>query len=377
MSRADDLTVLLMDGERYPENPYMSLSTGALRELGADVRTPELPLLFPLTRTALAHRDADVMQLDWVYDYYIISPTGDELIDRAATVLRAVTMLVDLVIVSLLPVAVVWTVHNERHHEGKYRRIERVVNELLFSVADAVTVKCHAAIETIAATYSFADPADVSVVPDGNFIAAYENEASDEIAREELSIPEEAFVCRFFGLVREYKGIPELIEAFVELDVPDTELWIVGNPHTDELRRELETLSYGIGGVETVFEFVPDDRIQHYMNAADVLALPYRNILNSGSAHLGLSYGIPVVAPTIGCLPETLPGENFLYDPDDPDGLARALRRAREHPDLEAIGRSNHEHAVEQDWETAAARLTGVYRLALDRSGSGPIFERA
>lgn len=370
MTRPDDLTVLLMDGERYPENPYMSLSIGALRELGVDVRTPELPLLFPLTRTAIAHRDADVMQLDWVYDYYIISLTGNDLIDRIATILRAVTMLIDLVVVSLLPIAVVWTVHNERHHERKYRRIERAVNELLFSVADAVTVKCHAAIETITSMYALADPANFSVVPDGNFIPAYENEVSRETARDELSIPEDAFVCLFFGLVREYKGIPELVEAFVELDAPDVELWIVGNPHTDELQREIEALSFGVDGIETVFEFVPDDRIQYYMNAADVLALPYRNILNSGSAHLGLSYGRPVVAPTIGCLPETLPDENFLYDPNDPDGLERALRRAREHPDLESIGRSNYEHAVEQDWKTAATRLAGVYRLALDRSRS-------
>ncbi|MFO7927213.1 MAG: glycosyltransferase [Halobacteriota archaeon] len=368
MSRSDDLTVLLMDGDRYPENPYMSLSIGALRDLGVDVRTPELPLLFPLTRTAIRHGDADVMQLDWVYDYYTIGLTGNEQIDRVATMLRAATMLLDLIVVSLLPIAVVWTVHNERHHEEKYRRTERVVNELLFFVADAVSVKCHAAIEMLSSMYTFADSADFAVVPDGNFIPAYENEVSRETARAELSIPNDAFVCLFFGLVREYKGIPELIEAFVELDAPDTELWIVGNPHTDELQRELEALSFGIEDIETVFEFVPDNRVQYYMNAADVLALPYRNILNSGSAHLGLSYGTPVVAPAIGCLPETLPSGNFLYDPDDPDGLKTALDRAREHLDLESIARSNYEHAVEQDWETAAARLTEVYRLALDRS---------
>src|SRR6056297_1182524 len=72
----DDLTLLLMSGSWYPENAYMTLLADALREAGVDVRTPPLPLFFPLTRAVLANRDADAMQLDWIYDYYVTTGTG-------------------------------------------------------------------------------------------------------------------------------------------------------------------------------------------------------------------------------------------------------------------------------------------------------------
>ena len=54
--------------------------------------------------------------------------------------------------------------------------------------------------------------------------------------------------------------------------------------------------------------------------------LPFRDILTSGSAILALSHGRPVIAPAIGCLPETLPADAaILYDPDAPEALGAAL----------------------------------------------------
>jgi len=363
----DDLTLLLMSGSWYPENAYMTLLADALREAGVDVRTPPLPLFFPLTRAVLANRDADAMQLDWIYDYYVTTGTGVGPANAVVSFLRAAAFLVDLALVSLLGVGVVRTVHNERHHEGLYPRTERVVNECVFAVADAVTVKCGAAADAVAAAYRVPEADEMEVVPDGSFVAAYENDVSRGAARRDLGIDDDAFVVLFFGLIREYKGVPDLVEAFAALDAPDAELWLVGNPHDDRTEAQVAALARSDPRIETRLEFVPDERIQYFLNAADVLALPYRRILNSGTAHLGLSYGRPVVAPAIGCLPETVPPENeLLYDPSDADGLAAALRRAYDHPDLGSIGRANHRHARSQRWARAATALTDIYRDAAD-----------
>jgi len=372
----DDLTLLLMSGSWYPENAYMTLLADALREAGVDVRTPSLPLFFPLTRAVLADPDADAMQLDWIYDYYVTTGTGFGPANAALSFLRAAAFLVDVALVSLLGVGVVRTVHNERHHEELYPRTERLVNEWVFAVADAITVKCGAAADAIAAVYRVPEADEIAVVPDGNFVAAYENEVSREAARCDLGIDDDAFVVLFFGLIREYKGVPDLVDAFAALDAPDAELWLVGNPHDDRTEAQVAALARSDPRIETRLEFVPDERIQYYLNAADVLALPYRRILNSGTAHLGLSYGRPVISPAIGCLPETVPPENeFLYDPSDDDGLAEALRRAYDHPDLESIGRANRRHARSQSWTRAAEALTEVYRRAADggRSLEGSI----
>ena len=367
MTDGDDLTLLLMSGSWYPENAYMTLLAEALRETDVDVRTPSLPLLFPLARAVLANRDADAIQLDWVYDYYVTTGTGFGPANDLISFLRAAAFLVDVALVSLLGVGVVRTVHNERHHEGLYPRTERIVNECVFVVADAITVKCGAAADAIAATYRVPEADEMDVVTDGSFVAAYENDVSRDAARRDLGIDDDAFVVLFFGLIREYKGVPDLVEAFADLDAPDAELWVVGNPHDDRIEAQVAALAGSDPRIETRLEFVPDDRIQYFLNAADALALPYRRILNSGTAHLGLSYGRPVIAPAIGCLPETVPPENeFLYDPSDADGLAEALRRAYDHPDLESVGRANHRQARTRRWARTAAALTDIYRDAAD-----------
>lgn len=376
MTDGDDLTLLLMSGSWYPENAYMTLLADALRENGVEVRTPPLPLFFPLTRAVLANRDADAMQLDWIYDYYVTTGTGFGPTNALVSFLRAFALLLDVALVSLLGVGVVRTVHNERHHEGLYPRTERLVNECVFALADAITVKCTAAADAIASVYCVPEADEMAVVPDGNFIAAYENDASRETARRDLGIDDDAFVVLFFGLIREYKGVPDLIEAFAGLDVPDAELWIVGNPHDDRTEAQVTALARSDPRIETRLTFVPAERIQYFMNAADVLALPYRRILNSGTAHLGLSYGRPVVTPAIGCLPETVPPENeFLYDPTDDDALREALRRAYDHPDLGSVGRANHRHARGQSWARTAEALTVVYRSAVDGDRSAHALE--
>ena len=67
--------------------------------------------------------------------------------------------------------------------------------------------------------------------------------------------------------------------------------------------------------------------MQMYLRAADAVVLPYKDVLTSGSAILAMTFGQPVIAPAIGCLPESLGAEGtILYDPSTPDGLERALR---------------------------------------------------
>ena len=75
---------------------------------------------------------------------------------------------------------------------------------------------------------------------------------------------------------------------------------------------------------------IPDADIQIFMRASDFLVLPFRKVLTSGSAILGLSFGLPVIAPRSGLLPTLLTDghEGFLYDPEDAQGLSGALCRA-------------------------------------------------
>jgi glycosyltransferase involved in cell wall biosynthesis len=81
-----------------------------------------------------------------------------------------------------------------------------------------------------------------------------------------------------------------------------------------------------------------------------------------------MSFGRAFVSPAIGCLPALVgdDGGAVLYDPDDPEGLAEALRSLAE-LDLAAMGARNRERIAANDWDTIADRTAEVYRDVAER----------
>jgi glycosyltransferase involved in cell wall biosynthesis len=129
-------------------------------------------------------------------------------------------------------------------------------------------------------------------------------------------------VVLFFGLVRPYKGVDLLIEAFNEID--GAELWVVGMPRMPlEPLRELA--SDVRGRVRFVPRFIDDSEIPAYFRRADIVALPYREIDQSGVLFTALAFGLPVVLSDVGGFPEV---QAALHVPaGDAGALAAALGR--------------------------------------------------
>ncbi len=155
-------------------------------------------------------------------------------------------------------------------------------------------------------------------------------------------------VILFFGLLRPYKGIDTLLRAFREIE--GAELWIVGMPRMPI--EPLEELAAKAGGtVRFVPRFIPDDEIPAYFRRADVVALPYREIDQSGVLYTALAFGKPLVLSSVGGFPEV--AETY-EPPDDPAALAEALRAALANPPRQA--------PVAHSWDAIAAQHVELYR---------------
>jgi glycosyltransferase involved in cell wall biosynthesis len=131
-------------------------------------------------------------------------------------------------------------------------------------------------------------------------------------------------VILFFGLLRPYKGIDVLLEAF--RSVRGAELWIVGNPRmpVEPLRRLAERVP---GPVRFVPRFITDPEIPALFRRADIVALPYRDIEQSGVVYTALAFGKPMVLSAVGGLPELARdhGAARIVPPNNPAALAQAL----------------------------------------------------
>jgi glycosyltransferase involved in cell wall biosynthesis len=173
-------------------------------------------------------------------------------------------------------------------------------------------------------------------------------------------------VLLFFGLLRPYKGLDTLLEAFG--DVAGAELWIVGNPRMDvEPLRDLARRTPG--RVRFLTRFVEDAEIPPIFRRADVVVLPYHDAEHSGVLYTGLAFGKPLVLSAVGGFPEVAGrGAARLVQPGDARELARALdelvRDEAARAELTAAAERAASGAF--SWDEAARQTLALYDELLD-----------
>ncbi|WP_439026672.1 glycosyltransferase [Haloarchaeobius sp. DT45] len=349
-------------------NEYQNLLTDSVADRGVDPVEGEMHLLFPLVRNTLGN-DIDVIHLIWTHPFFIVGDyTGSAVVDTVASYVRAALFLFDLFLVRLLDIDLVWTAHNKANHEKHHLGLDHFVSRRLAGMADKMTVECECAKNTIVDLFRVDNPSKIHIISEGSYIGSYADETDYEAAREHLGIDDNEFCFVYFGMIRTYKRVPHLIDVYDGLGIDSASLLVAGNPYTEDIELDLRRRVDGMDGVRTRFEFIPNDEVQYYMHAADIVVLPYEDIMTSGSVILAMSFGRPVIAPAIGCIPAVTDEDgSFLYEQSDPNGLRDAMVAAHEtgHEELESMGSYNYERAEALEWSAVGESTVEVYRRAI------------
>jgi glycosyltransferase involved in cell wall biosynthesis len=208
------------------------------------------------------------------------------------------------------------------------------------------------------------EPAKVHVIPHGAFDYLTRLPAEKPLPQELAGA--EGPVVLFFGLLRPYKGIENLLTAFRPLE--GAELWIVGNPRMDVgPLRELAAAAHG--RVRFVTRFVEDAEIPAIFRRADLLTLPYLDAEHSGVLYTGLAFGKPMVVSAVGGFPEVAAtGAARLVPPGDTVALATALSElvADEAGRAELAAAARAAAAGPFSWDEAARRTLDLYRELIE-----------
>jgi glycosyltransferase involved in cell wall biosynthesis len=187
-------------------------------------------------------------------------------------------------------------------------------------------------------------------------------------ARARLGIEGEKVVM-FLGTARGHKGLDDLVEAARRLGRPDLILALVGTHPDSPTGRRLRAYLPGLRCVGTI----PFAEIPHYLEAADVVAIPQR--LERGSlaqvpAKLfdAMALGRPIVSTRVSMIPEILDGCGLVVEPGDPEALALALASLLNHPDeAAALGVRARARAHERySYAAARQRLFPLIEAALE-----------
>jgi glycosyltransferase involved in cell wall biosynthesis len=166
-------------------------------------------------------------------------------------------------------------------------------------------------------------------------------------------------VVLFFGLLRPYKGLDVLLDAWRGID--DAELWIVGMPRMDiaELRASAPA------SVRFVTRFVADSELPAYFRRADLVVLPYREIEQSGVLFTALAFGKPLLVSDVGGFSELAAhGAAHAVPPGDSRALHDALEALLDDPAaLERLRSGSLAAAAgEYGWDAIARRTLALYQ---------------
>jgi beta-1,4-mannosyltransferase len=237
--------------------------------------------------------------------------------------------------------SIVWTVHNLRPHESSRGLEDLFLRAFYRSVDRAIYIN-----ESVENT----DGAAATILH-GTYGDWYGEVAVDETARRDVL---------FFGMVRPYKGLEDLIAAMSQDEATALGLTIMGDaadrPYADSLR----TLAEHASNVKLDLLRVPDDQLASAVRSSTLVALPYRSMYNSGALLMALSLGTHVLAPKTPAT-DRLQAEfgerwvSLFSSPIDAGDIAAASAVAR------AVPKTERPDMTGRDWATIGRAHTRLY----------------
>ena len=200
---------------------------------------------------------------------------------------------------------------------------------------------------------------NVHVIPHGAFEHLTRQPGERPLPAELAAVDGPVVLC--FGLIRPYKGVDVVVEAFQEIE--DAELWVVGRPLGVSMER-LRRLAPP-GRVRFVERYVTDAEQPAFFRRADLLVLPHRTVDVSGVLFAGLAFGKAMILSDVGGFRELVQdhGAGRLVPAGDPDALAAAIAELLQRPDERARleRRAAEAAAGPYSWDRIAERTLGVY----------------
>ena len=133
----------------------------------------------------------------------------------------------------------------------------------------------------------------------------------------------------FFGLIRDYKGLDILLDAFGKLD--DTySLIIAGEPYGSFAKYEqIISSSPAKDRIKLFTSYIKDSEVKYYFSAADLAVLPYKSATQSGISAISWHFEVPMVVTDVGGLKQAVgdSGTGLVAEKPDPDLVAAEIRR--------------------------------------------------
>lgn len=262
-------------------------------------------------------------------------------------------------------IKVITTIHDLMPFNKKFYDFH--YHKKIYSHADHVITQAKMNTDTLVKDFGV-KAEDISYIPHGHYME-YAEKASMEESRKYLNIPMDKKVILFFGQIKKVKGVDVLIKSLPQVieKHKDVVCVIAGKVWKDDFQTydhmisELNLEEY----VKKEIRFIDDSEIKYFFNAADIVALPYLQIYQSGVVLLAYAYEKPVVATTEGEFLNVIKDKEtgLLVKAGDSEAYGEALNWYLDNPEkIGEFGKAGHDDLmVRLSWETIGKGIVEQY----------------
>jgi beta-1,4-mannosyltransferase len=325
------LQKILVLPDAGPENPFQYQMIAFLRINGFEVRTGK-KRKFGSIYSHVKDFDPEIVYFDWVHSFIL----GRSLV---WSYIKSLLFIAEIIYLSSIKkIKIIHTLHNTQNHLQLRLSLERVVYVFFLKHCSKIRVYSEAVKQEAVQQFNIS-PDRISIIQDIPYHQYYISSNTKKNSREHLNIEETAFVFLFFGRIKTYKGLENLIQSFLSTARQDDCLLIAGANTDQEYVLKLKSLSCHDPKIIWFDRFIAKEEVQYFFNAADIVVLPFIRIDHSGTIDLAMSFRKPVITLKTDATKALLAHQEILLF-EIPQDLADSLVKAHQ-VNTEEIGFQN------------------------------------
>lgn len=209
----------------------------------------------------------------------------------------------------------VWSVHNKLPPDCQHEWLHFKIRKWLARQADILVVECKSAVDDVS-VYFNVSPKKFRVWPHPEYPPqlmprAAAIESINHRYQVHIKVQDRLFLM--FGHISPYKRIDKVCEIFRDEPI-HKKLLVVGPVKKGQMQyyKKIRKMIRSQQNIILIPQFIKEDVVPEFMNAADYIMFNYRNVLTSGGVPLAKSYDKTIILPPKGCLKEQV-GQNLKY----------------------------------------------------------------
>ena len=234
------------------------------------------------------------------YDYFVIH--WPELFAEGKNLLKALyntfSFISIIFVLKIRKTKIIWIGNDLKSHKQNNPILERFLMYIFTHNIDGFVSLSDSALNYAFSIFPVLKKKRYTVIPQTHYKEIYINNTTKNEARSKIGLDKKEEIILFIGNIDFYKGVVDLINVFINYKANDARLVLAGILKDDTLKEFIENAIKKDKRILLFPNYIPNDQIQYFINASDMIVLPFKRINNSGSLVLALGFNKYVLAPS-------------------------------------------------------------------------------